>query len=196
MEVILKAGDSLQIPQGCKAVIKDGSVIIEKGEKDEAQEFKDGDVLTSLFDNKIVFIFKEDELKQKDNKNGYYVCHTGNYVIDVSTKDSLYFCGYKEGVRLATDKEKQFLFNKMEEQGLRWNAEEKRVEKIRWRAKKNEDYYFVDMDLTAANLTETYSSFDNKLWDNLNYFRTKEQAEEAVKRVKETLRKYHEEIGE
>lgn len=29
-----------------------------------------------------------------------------------------------------------------------------------------------------------------------NYFRTIEQAEEAGERVKETLRKYHEEIGE
>lgn len=29
-----------------------------------------------------------------------------------------------------------------------------------------------------------------------NYFKNKEQAEEAAKRVKETLRNYHEEIGE
>ena len=189
MKVELQCGDTITIPEGCKATIKDGSVVFEKEEK--LQDFKDGDVLTLMSDNKVVFIFKEDELKQKDNKNGYYVCHTSDYVIDVSTKDSLFFCGHKRDVRLATDKEKQFLFDKMKEQGLRWNAEEKQVGKIRWRAKKNEDYYFVDMDLTAANLTETYSSFDNKLWDNLNYFRTKEQAEEAAKRVKETLRKYH-----
>ena len=196
MEVILKAGDSLQIPQGCKAVIKDGSVIIEKGEKDEAQEFKDGDVLTSLFDNKIVFIFKEDELKQKDNRNGYYVCHTADYVIDVPTKDSLFFCGHKKDVRLATNDEKQFLFDKMKEQGLRWNAEEKRVEKIRWRAKKYEKYYFFDANLLVRSIDDTYSTFDNELWDALNSFRTKEYTAEAAKRVKEVLRKYHEEIGE
>lgn len=191
MKVELQCGDTITIPNGCKAIVKDGSVVFEK-----VQDFKDGDVLTLLHNNKAVFIFKEDELKQKDNKNGYYVCHTSDYVIDVSTKDSLFFCGYKKDVRLATDKEKQFLFNKMEEQGLKWNAKEKRVEKIRWRAKENEDYYFVDMDLTVKSIDDTYSTFDNKLWDNLNYFRTKEQAEEAAKRVKETLRKYHEEIGE
>ena len=84
----------------------------------------------------------------------------------------------------------------MKEQGLRWNAKEKRVEIIRWRAKKGEEYYFIDISLTAWCITETYSSFDNKLWDNLNYFRTKEQTAEAAKRVKEVLRKYHEEIGE
>lgn len=187
MKVELQCGDTITIPEGCKATIRNGSVVFEKEEK--LKDFKDGDVLTSMSDNKVVFIFKEDELKQKDNKNGYYVCHTSDYVIDVSTKDSLFFCGYKKDVRLATDKEKQFLFNKMKEQGLRWNAEEKRVEKIRWRAKKGGCYYFIDVNLTVKSIDDTYSTFDNELWDAFNYFRTKEQAEEAAKRVKEVLRK-------
>lgn len=42
MEVKLKAGDSLQIPEGCKAIVKDGSVVFEK---ENVQEFKDGDIL-------------------------------------------------------------------------------------------------------------------------------------------------------
>lgn len=194
MKVELQCGDTITIPEGCKAIVKDGSVVFEKEEK--LQDFNDGDVLTLMSDNKVVFIFKEDELKQKDNKNGYYVCHTSDYVIDVSTKDSLFFCGYKKDVRLATDKEKQFLFNKMEEQCLRWNAEEKRVEKIRWRAKKGGYYYFIDVNLTVKSIDDTYSTFDNELWDALNSFRTKEYTAEAAKRVKEVLRKYHEEIGE
>lgn len=111
MKVELQSGDRITIPDGCKAQINGNEIIVEKEEKEEAktQEFKDGDVLTALFDNKVVFIFKEDELKQKDNRNGYYVCHTADYVLDVHTKDSLLFCGYKEDVRLATDEEKQFL---------------------------------------------------------------------------------------
>lgn len=194
MEIKLQCGDTITILDGCKAIIKDGSVVFEKEEK--LQDFKDGDVLTLMSDNKVVFIFKEDELKQKDNKNGYYVCHTSDYVIDVSTKDSLFFCGHKDDVRLATNEEKQFLFNKMKEQGLRWNAEEKRVEKIRWRAKKYEKYYFFDANLLVRSIDDTYSTFDNELWDALNSFRTKEYTAEAAKRVKEVLRKYHEEIGE
>lgn len=198
MKVELQCGDTITIPEGCRAQINGNEVVVEKEEKEEAktQEFKDGDVLTSLFDNKVVFIFKEDELKQKDNKNGYYVCHTGNYVIDVSTKDSSYYCGYKEGVRLATDKEKQFLFNKMEEQGLRWNAEEKRVEKIRWRAKYGEKYYFLNGNFSVDCATSTNRWFDDIHYNSFCQFRTEEQAKEAAKRVKETLRKYHEEIGE
>lgn len=196
MKVELQCGDTITIPEGCKATIKDGSVVFEKEEKAEAQEFKDGDVLTSLFDNKVVFIFKEDELKQKDNRNGYYVCHTADYIIDVPTKDSPFFCGHKKDVRLATENEKQFLFDKMKEQGLRWNAEEKRVEKIRWRAKKGEAYYRIDLRGDVFCEIDRRFDADNVFYDVLNYFRTEEQTKEAAKRVKEVLRKYHEEIGE
>ena len=203
MKVELQCGDKITIPEGCKAQINGNEVVVEKEKKEEAktQEFKDGDVLTSLFDNKVVFIFREDESKQKYNENGYYVCHihvsdSAGYAIEVPTKDSLSFCGHKDDVRLATNEEKQLLFDKMKEQGLRWNAEEKRVEKIRWRAKKGKNYYFFDAKLLVRSIDEAYSAFDNEVWDAFNYFRTKEQAEEAAKRVKETLRKYHEEIGE
>ena len=106
------------------------------------------------------------------------------------------FCGHKKDVRLATEEEKQLLFDKMKEQGLQWNAEDKRVEKMRWRAKRCEYYYWIDVNLAIRNINDTYSSFDNKIWDTFNYFRKKEQAEEAAKRVKEVLRKYHEEIEE
>lgn len=201
MKVELQCGDSITIPEGCRAQINGNEVVIEKEKKEEVQEFKDGDVLTSLFDNKVVFIFKEDESKQKYNKNDYYVCHiyvsySAGYVIEVPTKDSLSFCGHKDEVRLATNKEKQFLFDKMKERGLQWNAEEKRVEKIRWRSEKCENYYFLNSDLSISIMGDTYSSMDDEFWGTFNYFRTEKQAEEAAKRVKETLRKYHEEIGE
>ena len=63
-------------------------------------------------------------------------------------------------------------------------------------AEKGEEYHFLSKGLTEGSATETNVSFDKELWDSFNYFRTEEQAEEAAKRVKETLRKYHEEIGE
>lgn len=129
MKVELQCGDTIAIPEGCKAIVKDGSVVFEKEDKEEVREFKDGDVLTSRLNNKFIFIFKEDELKQKKNQNGYYVCHKTNHIINVDTKDKLLFCGYKVDVRLATEEEKQL-------------------------------------------------------------------PKEAARRVKETLRKYHEEIGE
>ena len=175
MKVKLKAGDSLNIPEGCKAVIKDNVVVFEK-------EFEEGDVLHSIH-NEVMLIFK------KSISDTRFSSHYDS--IEAGGDMWLIEC-----FRYATEEEKQLLFDKMKEQGLQWNAEKKRVEKIRWRAKKGGDYYFIDVDLTVKSIDDTYSTFDNKLWDALNYFRTKEQAEEAAKRMKEALFKYHEEIGE
>jgi len=41
----LQCGDTITIPEGCKAIVKDGSVVFEKEEKEEVQEFKDGDIV-------------------------------------------------------------------------------------------------------------------------------------------------------
>lgn len=180
MKVEFKAGDTITIPEGCKAIVKDGSVVIEK----EEQEFKNGDVLCS-FCNDTMLIFKD------VNKcaRGFFDSHYNNKGFGDKRWCSVSF-------RHATEKEKQLLFDKMKEQGLRWNAEEKRVEKIRWRAKYGEKYYFLNTDLTVVSVIETNDAFDKELWDIFNYFHTEEQAKEAAKRMKETLRKYHEEIGE
>ncbi len=191
MKVELQAGDSITIPEGCKAIIKEGKVVFEK-----VQDFKDGDVLTILRNNKAVFIFREDEVKQKNNENDYYVGYTASYCIDVPTKGSPFFYGHKKDVRFATEEEKQFLFNKMKEKGLRWNAEEKKVEKIRWRAKEFGEYYRIVLKGEVFLESDRRLNKDEVFYDTLNYFRTEEYAKEAGKRVKETLKKFHEEIGE
>jgi len=186
MEIKLQCGDTITIPKGCKAIVKDGSVVFEKEEKAEVQEFKDGDVLCGIYDDDdTILIFKDVSKIGRD----YFDSHYNSDGVDDKVWCSKSF-------RYATEEEKQLLFDKMKEQGLKWNAEEKRVEKIRWRAKKGGYYYFIDVNLTVKSIDDTYSTFDNELWDAFNYFRTKEQAEEAARRVKEVLRKYHEEIGE
>ena len=194
MKVELQCGDTITIPEGCKATIKDGSVVFEREEKE--QEFKDGDVLTSRLNNKFIFIFKEEESKQKDNRNGYYVCHKPNHIINVATKDKLLFCGYKIDVRPSTEEEKQQLFEAMKERGLQWNAEAKRVENIRRRIKEGDKYHYIFSTLEVSDTTYYASDAHRLRVENYNCFRTKEYTKEAARRVKETLRKYHEEIGE
>lgn len=155
----------------------------------EEQKFKDGDIIAK---NKAVAI-----LKGAFN-NGIFIDYAclnfdGNVLVSNNTEWST----NPDGWHIATDEEKQTLFDKMKEQGLRWNAEEKRVEKIRWRAKKGGNYFLLNR--TTFEVDHYYDCFDEvdaKLYKYGNYFRTREQAEEAAKRVKETLRKYHEEIGE
>ena len=194
MKVELQCGDSITIPDGCKAVVKDGSVTFVKEEEDK--EFKDGDILIddrklSEFPCKIIMIYKGAK-----SEDGCYECYIfrnlmGSLVINKGC------CG-SEFVRIrhATEEEKAELFDKMKEQGLKWNAEEKKVENIRWRAKEGETVHFLNLHQDENVVSNGISASVDYLWETYNYFRTKEQAEEAARRIKEVLIKYHEEIGE
>lgn len=174
MEVTIKAGDSLQIPEGFKAVIKDNVVTFEK-------LFQNGDILCSIFSGNILIFKSYDE-------DGF----SSHYNVD-GEENSLWVT---DSFRCATEKEKQTLFDKMKEQGLRWNAEGKRIETIRWRAEDDKEYYYVgNQGLLMVDKEDGDCADENRYKFN-NYFRTIEQVEEAAKRVNETLRKYHEEIGE
>lgn len=180
MEVKFNAGDMCAIPDGCKATIKDGIVIFEK-------DFEDGDVLHSII-NDLMLIYRESS--SSEHFSSYFnTTHIKNFGWNIHS------------FRLATEEEKQLLFAEMKEQGLRWNAEEKRVEKIRWRAKEGEDYWYISSE--CAVIEDTMKAEETMIgagtieeWKNYNHFRTEEQAKEAAKRIKEVLRNYHEEIEE
>lgn len=176
MEIVLNCGDKINVPEGCKATIEDGVITIVR----EKVEFKDGDILISKRKTNIV-IFKE----QYDDYcfRSYY--NSAGYEDD-NDWDIEAFCP-------ATEEEKQNLIHKMAEKGLRWNAEEKRVEKIRWRAKQSQSYFFIDKDINSTEEEESGDAIDDMLWRKFNYFRTKEQTEKAAELVKETLKKFHEE---
>lgn len=182
MKVKLKCGDTIAIPDGCKAIVKDGIIVFEKEEKEEVQEFKDGDVLRSICDHEVL-IFK------KNTCSEYFSSHY-NY----SGKDNNMWL--IDAFRHATEEEKQLLFDKMKEQGLQWNAEEKRVETIRWRAKGKEIYYYVGSNMEVYTFSPSTSEDEEDDFKSYNYFRIKEQAEEAARRMKEVLFQYHEEMGE
>ena len=187
MEIKFKQGDSVVIPDGCKAVINGGMVVFEK----EEREFKDGDILADhSYGGNIVFIYKG-----RRNENGSYLTHvmlTG--FGDIETNRAC--CNAPRPVsiiELATEEEKHLLFDKMKEQGLRWNAEDKQVEKIRWRAKEGEDYYCITERGHVVGDEEGGLPEDIERYEFGNYFRTREQAEKAAEVVKEALRKFHEE---
>ena len=192
MKVELQCGDTIAIPDGCKATIKDGSVVIEKEEQKE-QEFKDGDVLAykNSSSNTFPFIYKDTD------EDGFYIFYVGvDCSENIQLLDDADDRWGNAPLRHATEKEKQLLFKKMKEQGLKWNAKEKRVEKLLWRADAGEEYYFINSSLKVMKIEECWSVLCSEHYSASNYFRTKEQAEEAAKRVKETLRNYHEEIKE
>lgn len=49
MEIKLQCGDTIAIPEGCKAIVKDGSVVIEREKEENKKEFKRGDRRIELF---------------------------------------------------------------------------------------------------------------------------------------------------
>ena len=114
MKVDSQCGDTITTPEGCKAIVKDGSVVFEREEIEEVQEFKDGDVLHSVYAD-ITLIFE---------KYKTYYSFTSHY----STLNAAGFDWAVKSFRHATEEEKAELFDKMKDQRLQWNAEEKRVE--------------------------------------------------------------------
>lgn len=179
MEITFKDGDRITIPEGCKATIDGNEVVIEK----KKQEFKDGDVLatTERVGTKTILIFKG-----KESRKNSFKSHFNSSGLDEEGWSYPLF-------RYATDEEKQLLFDKMEENGLRWNAEEKQVEKVRGRVKKGERYYYLNSKIFPCSNTDARWLEDNIRYRVFNYFETKEQAEKAAATVREALRKFHEE---
>lgn len=192
MQITFKQGDTVAIPEGCTAEIKDGIITFSPQQEPE-QNFKDGDVLIDDFKiytkypHKVIFIYKgKRTLENYDS----YVQRTlsGSLLLDSRC------CGYDRcKVRLATEEEKQELFDAMKAAGLRWNAAKKRVEKIRWRANDKRAYYCIsEQGYVMVNYEAGFPSDEDK-WVFGNYFRTEEQAQAAAEAIKETLRKFHEE---
>jgi hypothetical protein len=173
MEIKLNAGDTFNTPTGCKAIIRDNQIIIEE-KKEEPREFKDGDILMSKNHDRIV-IFS----KYSPNDKGLFDSYFS------STED--YTDGwYTDCFRHATQREKDSFFSKLYAKGLRWNAETKQMEKIRERAKRGENYLFIDNLGNIIELREEYGHFDNNNYNSGNYYLLKhrDQAEEDAKVIR------------
>ena len=177
MEILLKQGDRIQIPEGCKATINGNEVVIERKESEDGK-FKEGDVLISSLNCMVIFKNYKDAWRFNAHYNDEYETNT-----DFNNR----------AFRHATEEEKQLPFDKMKEQGLRWNAEEKKVEKIRWRAEKGGEFYYFGNNFKVFLNTEHNTWLEDAIYNTFNYFRTREQAEKAAEVVKEALRKFHEE---
>jgi len=174
MEIKFKKGDSVIIPEGCKAVINNGMVVFER-----IVPFKTGDILISR-DKGVTLIFDK--------------------MLDADSFIDIYYLGvlpYRsfvlENFRLATEEEKQLFFDKMKEKGLRWNAEEKKVEEIKWQPQNGERYFFVNAYCETGSIICLENYIDELLEKACNQLRTKELAEKAAEAVRETLRRFHEE---
>lgn len=172
MEIKLNVGDKIQIPTGCKVIVKNNFIVIEE----EKDEFKDGDILYSEITG-FMAIFKNYEDSSKSNFNFYYSNHDRN-----KNHSLLKTCNFRH----ATKEEKQSFFDWLKSKDLRWNAETKTMEKIKKRAKMGEMYLYINKKGFVSDIIETYSLVDNSRYWIGNYYllSEREQAEEDAKAIR------------
>lgn len=97
------------------------------------------------------------------------------------------------GTRYATNEEIEALNARLAKKGLEWDSKNKRLRKKRWRAKKNEKYWVINVLCCAVPCFEEGHSCDTRCYKVGNYFRTKEQAEKVAEEIRKIFEKDREE---
>jgi hypothetical protein len=95
--------------------------------------------------------------------------------------------GSQTEIHPVTPAEQQAFDDFCKSQGKIWNKEKLQWEKYRWKPITGEWYYFVDHSYPDAVSRHRWAidTIDNRYYDNYNCFQTKEEALEAVKKLKE-----------
>ena len=93
--------------------------------------FKDGDILSYQYEdftNRTIYIY----MQHSRMNTTYYVALSGNFDSDfmINDKEEYALNGYNDSVRLATEEEKQKLFDAIKANGYKWNSETKTLEKL------------------------------------------------------------------
>lgn len=162
--------------QGYIAHIENGEIIVEVELKDKFLP-KNGDFCIS--DTGMIFIFKSME----DLYNVSSYAGTNNY--DRISERCIY--SISNG-RYATPKEKADFLKRLEgEKHLRWNAEKKCLENIRWKPNNGDYYFFVDSD-GRIKRTRNVAHWDVMRVNINNCFPTEEAAQPYADQIKEIFK--------
>lgn len=174
MKVIYQ-GKEVGVFEGATFEVVNGDLVITPKEI----EFKDGDICFS--DNsrtKMIFIL---EYMNWGNKINYHAC-LSSYGIEY--RDWLDSNGH---IRLATEEEKHKLLDALHKDGKDWDAENKKIVDYRWRAKNGEYYWYINSTLSIEYVYEQNILLDNARYNCGNYFFKKEDAEQALEKIKKAL---------
>lgn len=164
-------------------------VIVVIPEYEEKPEYKDGDILT--LKNGAVIIYNPDNslLYSKKGNNYYAGLRSDLSLIIKEDTTSGSFFGYSYEIRgLATEEEKQKLFEALAKNGYKWNDEERKIEKALPRAAKGGKYFHISRTFQIIDFFEDGVSVDNQLYEANNYFLTREEAEKYAAKFKEMLK--------
>lgn len=180
MELKLNSGDVIAIPDGCRAVIKDKIITVEK----EVQEFKDGDFVSSKsFGSRCLMIYKGKE--EGSNVNYHAAMYNCYYENSVVCYNYWLFC---DDSRIATEKEKQLLLDALHADGKDWDADRKEIVGYKWKPEIGDAYYYIDCYLDVVDNHWNDDRLDNLVYNNGNCFKTEEEAQKYADEFSEILK--------
>jgi hypothetical protein len=159
----------LSLPKGSKVKQNGDELIVEV---EEVFELQDGDIVyweSINYNIHGIMIFKGYPKTNRHYAN--FFLNSGSLSIDSYIENSA-----SKRFEIATKEQKQILFDALAKEGLKWNSIEKKIEKIRWRAKVGDDYWTISSSGDIESLTEENDGNDNEFWNYGNYFRTEEIA--------------------
>ena len=168
----------INVPEGCKVISVETTdkMVVVKFEKEEP-EFKENDVITCIDEcYKWIAIFK-------DKIDAFSFRAKALYTTVISQSD---WCSYGEKCSIATESEKQLLFDKLKEKCLMFDGKDV----VRWRAENGCNYCCLSSSRIDTRSEESFFS-DNENYNIGNYFPTREMAEAFQKVYIESLNNFH-----
>lgn len=129
-----------------------GKLNIETLEIEKQTEFKDGDIVVtdavpSMCYSKCIFILKGDLNTGESRANSYVFFNINNNHISYDVLDTI---ERDRNIHLATDSEKQQLFDAIEKDGKAWDAEKKQVVRLQVSGK----LYYFEMENELAYIAK------------------------------------------
>lgn len=193
MEVKLQIGDSVQVPFGSKVSINGNTITIEKNEcgiENIENKFNDGDIIIDgdihSSEGYAIAI-----LKGEFNVGSFFTYAEIDYDGIFSVESNEKWDVNANDWRLATIGEQNILLDELERKGLRWNAKEKRIEKVKWRAAIGEQYFFISDAIDICITKDNRTAINNLHYDSGNYFQSHNEAMKVVERMREIFGTNH-----
>lgn len=129
-----------------------GKLNLKTLEIEKQTEFKDGDIVVtdavpSMYYSKCIFILKGDLNTGESRANSYVFFNINNNHIGYDVLDTI---ERDRNIHLATDSEKQQLFDALEKEGKAWDAEKKQVVRLQVSGK----LYYFEMENELAYIAK------------------------------------------
>ena len=173
----------VNIPEGCKVMtveVIDDRIILKVDKEDP--EFKENDIVYTVYNNhpciSVINNWKFDD---------GMILTKCSFDIDANKGATICTLYIYDTIRLATDSEKQLLFDKLKEKCLMFDGEGI----VRWRADQYQKYFYLTGDGSISEADEYRSNWDDGAYHIGNYFPTRELAESFQKQYFELLNNFH-----